>query len=228
MTQRLEQFALFVALSLACSLVRARENSALTLATEYTRELGAIQDLRDGALAESKQADANVVFDGIRYSTRVQLELGADIEAMKGMHLPAPFTDVPNTVATLYKEEIDAHAVLIELLTKFAGGPKPGIDYGALSAQIPKITASLDFTDETLFKVTPMVFYTLIDQHPDKQGHLSHLSISKKEAEDLATNITEKFGQKFSEKPMNWTVSSAWLMREGLENKGFKYSDDPW
>ena len=46
-------------------------------------------------------------------------------------------------------------------------GPKPGVDYGAVAAEAPKITARLDYLDRVLFETaSPLVFMSLIHPKP--------------------------------------------------------------
>jgi hypothetical protein len=92
---------------------------------------------------------------------------------------------------------------------------------------MPKARAKLDYIDKTLFEATPVIFTTLIDMRPDSQGHASHLLITKAEREDLIKTIDTDFGPKLDDKNANFTISSAWVLKAGLQ-KDFKSSDDPW
>src|SRR6266699_2637922 len=49
-------------------------------------------------------------------------------------------------------------STLIEISSAFIGGPKPGVDYDELAAEMPKVRAKLDYLDRTLFDVAPLVF----------------------------------------------------------------------
>ena len=98
---------------------------------------------------------------------------------------------------------------------------------GKLTAEVPKIRAQIDYVDNTLFKVTPLIFATLIDQKPDSKNHLSHLIITKEEREKLLHTLKAAFGKKLEQKNQNYGVSSASVLKAYL-TKDYKCSDEPW
>ena len=93
---------------------------------------------------------------------------------------------------------------------------------------MPEITAEMEYADESIFKMTPLVFATLINNKPDTKNHLSHLIITKAEGKKLVDSINSRFGSSLSEKNQNWTVSSASVLKTYLAENGYKFSDDPW
>jgi len=205
----------------------AQENTSLAFVTEFVRELGATERIRSIGEQELKEKNANPIASSIRNSTRVQLELRSSIGMLSGMHLKPPVDGVPESIIDLYKQKIELHQGLIDIASQFSGGPKPGVDYGKLSAEMPKITASLEYLDETIFKITPVVFGALIDMKEDRQGHASHLVITKAERQKLIQSLKNSFGSKLSAKNQNYTVSAASVLLSYLQ-KDFKCSDEPW
>ena len=205
----------------------AQENASLAFVTEFIRELGATERIRSIGELELKEKDANPIAGSIRNSTRVQLELRSSIGMLGGMHLKPPVDGVPESIIDLYKQKIELHQGLIDIASQFSAGPKPGVDYGKLSAEMPKITASLEYLDETLFKVTPAVFGALIDMKEDSKGHASHLVITKAERQKLIQSLKSSFGSKLSAKNQNYIVSAASVLLSYLQ-KDFKCSDEPW
>lgn len=205
----------------------AQENTSLDFVSEFIRELGAVEKIRSTGEQELKEKDGNPFAGSIRNSTRVQLELRASIGMLNGMHLKPPIDGLPQSIIELYKQKIEFHQKLIDIASQFMAGQKPSVDYGKLTAEMPKITASLEYLDETLFKVTPVVFGALIDMKEDSQGHASHLTITKAERQKLIRDIKISFGSKLSAKNQNYTVSSASVLLSYLQ-KDFKCSDDPW
>jgi hypothetical protein len=111
--------------------------------------------------------------------------------------------------------------------TAFATGPKPGVDYSALAAEAPKLTATLEFIDRSLFQTTPLIFAMLIADNPDSQGHMSRLRITRAERDHLVKILQIDFGEKMNQKNQNYIVSSASVMRDYLTKKGYKCSDEP-
>jgi hypothetical protein len=203
------------------------ETSHLEFVTEYIRELASTQWLRDSAESDLSQDPQATFSNCIHLSTEMQLELESQIGRLKQMHLDDPFGKLIPNIIQLYEDKIDLWRQMTDICSAFVAGPKPNVDYGKLGADMPKLRAKLDFIDKALFEATPLVFTTLIDEKPDSLGHTSHLLITKAEREDLIKTIDTDFGSKLDDKNANFGISSAWVLKAGLQ-KDFKSSDDPW
>lgn len=204
-----------------------QETAPLAFVSEYVRELGAMERLREMGNDELKESGSNNFATMIRHSTRVQLELRASIAHLTGMRLKPDYQFLIKGITDLYKQKIRLHQDLIDMSSAFIAGPKPNVDLGKLAATAPKITASLEFIDESLFKLTPGIFITLIDMKADSEGHASHLLITSGEREELVRKIDSQFGAKLDEKNQHHLVGSASVLKAYLQ-KDFKSSDDPW
>jgi hypothetical protein len=122
----------------------------------------------------------------------------------------------------LYKQYGDGCAAMME-------GPKPIVDYGKITASLPKINAQVEFIDQGIFKTAPTVFGTLIQMSKtNSHGGLDHLIITKAERDDLVQRIKLAFGDKLDQHDQNWIVSAASVLQFYLEKKGYKCSDEPW
>jgi hypothetical protein len=210
------------------------ETPHLAFVTEYIRELAAIEDIRAAGEQELKQGSQDLTSSDAIYryaawyihnSMAMQLELKSQIHMLKAMRLAAPFEKLIPTITGFYELKIEAHQRLIDINSNFL---KPGVDYdGKLLAELPKIRAELEYVDNAILEVTPLVFATLIDQKPDSQNHASHLIISKAERAELVQSLTNCFGTKIDRKGQNFTVSTASVLKAYLL-KDFKSSDEPW
>lgn len=204
----------------------AAETSHLVFVTEYARELGVNEHMRE--LGEKDMAeDTDKLSATIRSSTRILLELNSQISMMKRTTLNAPFDSLPGSIAEFYQFKVGIHQKMIDLATALMSGPKPGVDYGAMVAEAPKLTATLEFVDRSIFQTTPMIFATLIADKPDSQGHMSRLRIKRAERDKLVQFLQIDFGAKMDAKDQNYIVSSASVLRDFLMKKGYKCSDDP-
>jgi hypothetical protein len=163
----------------------------------------------------------------IRSGTRIVLELNSQVGMMNRMTLNAPFDSVPSTIANFYQYKIDIHQKMIEVATTLASGPKPDVDYGAMVAEAPKLTATLEYIDRSLFQTTPPIFAMLIADKPDREGHMSRLSITRAQRDALVQSLQISFGDKMDQTNQNYIVSSASVLRDYLTKKGYKCSDDP-
>src|SRR5712691_632138 len=123
-----------------------------------------------------------------------------------------------------YNMKIEFHQRLIAISTLLLSRPQPGVDYGALAAEAPKTTASLEYIDRSLFEATPLIFATLIDQTPDKNGKVSHLIITRAERQHLLVALSLHFGQKMDLENQSYIVSSASVLKSYLLQ--YKCSDE--
>lgn len=207
--------------------VEQPETPHLAFVTEYIRELSAIESIRESGEQELKE-DPNSTFSNmIHSSTLFQLELGSQIKMLRGMHLKAPHDQLIPNITAFYERKILLWKRMADIGKAFVGGPKPGVDYSKLAAEMPEIRGQLDFIDHALFEASPGVFATLIDLKADSKGHASHLIITKDERAKLLDDLNTDFGTKMDAKVQNWTVSAASVLK-GYLLKDFKSSDEPW
>lgn len=206
------------------------ETSHLEFVNEYIRELAAVERIRAAGEDENNQdkKDDKLPFNGIIHTaTLFELELRSWVKMLKGMRLNDPFDTLIPNITGFYEQKVALWRRMGEIGSAFIGGPKPGVDYDKLAAEMPQIRARLDFIDQTLFEATPMVFATLIDRKEDSKGHASHLIITKEEKAQLLSKLDAAFGAKLEHEDQNYTVSSAKVLKAGL-NKDFKCADEPW
>jgi hypothetical protein len=227
--QRIWMIVLVVGASGLASQPRAKETPHLEFFTEYIRELAANEHARAAAAQELMAASTlnDKLLDGIHGSTVIQLELRAQMQMLKGMRLDSPFETLVPNIIEFYQQKIVLHQTMIDISSSVLDGPKPTVDYGKMTSEMPKIRASLDEIDHALFEATPMIFATLIDPKPDSLNHLSHLVITKSERDKLVSAITTTFGEKLDQNTQNYIVSSASVLKAYLL-KGYKCADEPW
>jgi hypothetical protein len=217
----------FFALLCFASTIYAQQSVPLQFVSEFVREMDALESIRSMADKELKEKGANLFAVGIGSSTRVQLELNTSIGILKSFQLPGKFSDLPKNLASLYQEKIELHERLIAIATEFTSTkPKSDIDYGAFTAEMPKVRARLEYIDKTVFNATNLIFLSLIDMEPDSQGHVSHLTITKAERQQLVSRINNQFGSKLTAKQsVSPYADCAWLLKTQLLK--FKGSDEP-
>jgi hypothetical protein len=206
------------------------ETPHLEFVTEYIRELAAVERIREAGEAENDQdkKDDKLPFaSAVHTSTLFELELGSQVKMLKSMRLNEPFDFLIPNITAFYERKIILWRRMGEISSSFIGGPKDGVDYSKMAAEMPKIRGELDFIDQSLFQATPGVFATLIDMKADSKGHASHLIITKEERAGLISELDDSFGAKLEQKDQNYTVSAAKVLKDYL-NKDFKYSDEPW
>jgi hypothetical protein len=206
------------------------ETSHLEFVTEYIRELAAIEKIRTEGEEENNRdtKEGKPPFAGtIHTSTTFELELGSQVKMLRGMRLNPPFDDLIPSITKFYERKIEIWRRMGEIGSEFMGGPKEGVDYNKLAAEMPKLRGELEFIDQALFEATPSVFATLINMKEDSKGHASHLIITTEQKARLIEVLNDSFGAKLDQKNQYYAVSAASILRDYL-NKDFKCSDEPW
>jgi hypothetical protein len=205
-----------------------RETPHLQFVSTYIQQLGAIEKIRNDAENELKaDGAAGLLPDCIRNANKYQLELSVQISSLASMRLNPPFDGVTHDITDFYERKLDLYKQIGQTCSALIAGPKPNVDYGELAASAPKINAQIEFIDQALFKASPLVFATLIDQREDAHGHVSHLVITKAERAKLIREINSEFGEKLKQDNQNYTVGAASVLKSYLE-KDFRSSDEPW
>jgi hypothetical protein len=209
------------------------ETSHLAFVTEYIRELAENEDTRESVEKDMQKAakegkTTTQMLEGIHGSTLIQLRLRAQIKVLQAMRLNTPNDELIPDIIKFYEHKIALHQQMIDISTAFLGGPKANVDYGELAAEMPKIRASLEDADKTMYEnATTWAFYTLIDERTDSKNHMSHLIITRAERATLLANLTRDFGPKLNQKEPYFAVGAAQILKAALQ-KPFKCSDDPW
>jgi hypothetical protein len=223
-------FLLLVSIASAQTKVsRARETPHLDFVKEYVRELIEDEDVKITGEKELSEAKTpNEQFStGIYVSKSIQLRLRSHIAMLKTMRLNNPFDTLIPSLIGFYQRQIDLHQKFIDISGKFLTGPQEGVDYQALAVKVPEIRTELDDARKAVFDAAALVFWTLIDQRPDSQDHLSHLLISKAEKADLQEQLNILLKDEPDKGDHDYYISAAMVLRAGLQ-KGHRCADEPW
>jgi hypothetical protein len=205
------------------------ETPHLAFVTEYVRELISDENIKTHGLKELSEAKTTEkqISTGIYFSRSVQLELRSQIRMLNSMRLAKPFETLIPSLVVFYQHQVELHQSLIDITSQFIGGQEPGIDYPALAAKMPQIRAELDQSQKAVFEATPLIFMALVDEKPDSQNHLSHLSITKAEKSELQDQLLIILKDEPEKEDHDYYISSAMILRAGLQ-KGHLCVDEPW
>src|ERR1017187_5837212 len=100
--------ACFALLLMRAPASHAEETQHYDVVAEYIRELGATEDLRAVAQKELSESKDKMV-DAIRNSSRVKLQLSANINVLQKMQLNKPFETLIPNIIELYQQKIALH-----------------------------------------------------------------------------------------------------------------------
>jgi hypothetical protein len=142
------------------------------------------------------------------------------------MELPASNVahSAPQLIGGFFDLKSHLLGELSEVCAGFIGGPRDGIDYGALVAKVPKIRAQLEAADKSQIEGSVLAFATLLSNRPDSQGHMSFLTISRDQRENLLQDIESKFGSQIASGERTYAVDVATIFRDKL--KEYHASDE--
>jgi hypothetical protein len=133
------------------------ESQRLAFVSEYIRQLGTIEDVRDSNAKEfaSDGSPATVVLT----STRMILTLRGQVSMLKSFNLGETnrSQEPVNSIIDFDNQKIDLWQAFQEAGKLMMAGPQPGVDYGKLAGDMPEITARIEYLDKGLFTATPLV-----------------------------------------------------------------------
>jgi hypothetical protein len=208
----------------------AQADDAYRFVTEYVRQLGTLERLRESAEVENKKDQGNiqaVMMNCVRNSERFQLQLREYMSVLPKFKLQQQVQAVTTGIAKFYEYKYKIWQEISKNCSEFLT-QRDGVDYQLLAANAPKLTAQLEYLDKSIFETVPLVFASLINPREDKEKHLSHIVITKAERDTLVRSLNSYFGKKLLAVDQNYTVSSASVLRSYLIEKGYKTSDEPW
>jgi hypothetical protein len=210
-------FATAAIFAMAGGVAHAQSSQNVRFVTEYIRQLGNAERIRSTADKEMQGNDvAAKMATCIRSSTAFQYELQTDIGMLKNIKLSSPFDRLVGAMISFYEHKSELYQEMSKGCEAMLAGPRPGVDYGAISANAPKLTATLEYVDKAMFDATPMVFASLIDPVPDSKNQMSKLIVTKAEREKLISDINLTFGNKLDKDDQNYTVATASVLRSYL------------
>jgi len=177
---------------------------------------------------DSSQAQTMLV-SIIHNDTRTKTRLNVKVQRLQQILITDNRFDVliPYLIE-MYSRKEQFYGAMVAVAQSMLSGPKPDVNYGTLVARMQEVTAQVEFVDKSIFHIVPLLGTLLISQKPDSKGHLSHLSMTRKQALELVSILQSGFGGSLDEEEQNWTTSSAYFLRTYIRDKGYKYLDDPW
>jgi hypothetical protein len=205
-------------------------NPRIQLASEFVRELEVLYRLQETAkkeLAEDNSSSGKLA-TGIRVGTRTVLEMNESIHRLDGIAVDGHWAEFRDLLKRLDAERIRIFTEFNQMSKAILSGPKPGINYGEMSAHAPELTAEVEQVDKSMFKMAQAMFFALVDDRrlgPD--GNLHHLLLTKKDRDAMIQLIDKVYGSTLEDKNASSIVSAAWAMKYGLTRPNYKSADEP-
>jgi hypothetical protein len=209
-------------------------NPRIQLASEFIRELEVLYRLQETAnkeLAEDSSSSGKIM-TSIRVGTRTEFEMNESIHRLDRIAVDGQWVGVRDQLKRLDTERTAIWEEMIQMskamLSGLSDGPKPGVDYGAMTAHAPELAAEMEQVDKLEFTIAQACFFALVDDQrsgPDRK--LYHLLLNKKERADMIQLIDNVFGPKLEEKNPPHIVGAAWAIKYALTRPTYKSADEP-
>ena len=206
------------------------KNPRVQLASEFVRELEVLYRLQETGkkeLAEDNSSSGKLV-TSIRVGTRTMFEMNESILRLDGIAVDGQWAEFRDLLKQLDSERIRIFQEMNQMAKAMMSGPKPGVDYGAMAAHAPELTAEVEQVDKSIFNMAQAMFFALVDEQrlgPD--GKLHHLLLTKKERANMIQLIDNIWGQTLEDKNSSSIVSAAWAIKYGLTRPLYKSADEP-
>jgi hypothetical protein len=210
------------------------KNPRIQLASEFVRELEVLYRLQETAKKEFAEdgSSEGKIMTSIRVGTRTVFEMNESIQRLSGIAVDGQWAEFRNRLKQFHADRIavvqEMNQISKAMLSGLSGGPKPGVDYGAMTARAPELAAEIEQVDKLMFKMAQAMFFALVDeQRVGPDGKLYHLLLTKKERADMIQLIDKIWGQNFEDKNATNIVSAAWAIKFGLTRPMYKSADEP-
>jgi hypothetical protein len=206
------------------------KDGRVQLASEFVRELEVLYRLQETAKKEVAENDSSLgqLTTGIRVGTRTVLEMNESIRRLDGIAVDGRWAEFRTMLKQLDTERIRIAEEFNQMAKAILRGPEPGVNYGAMTAHAPELTAQIEQIDKAMFTAAQAMFFALVDEErvaPD--GKLYHLLLTKKNRDGMVRLIDKIFGPTLEDKNASSIVSAAWAIKYGLTRPHYKSADEP-
>jgi hypothetical protein len=202
----------------------------IQLVSEFVRELEVLYRLQETSKKELAEDDttAGKLATGIRVGTRGGYEMSESILRLDGIAVDGQWAKFRDLLKKLDAERIEIFRELNRIAKEMLSGQKPGVDYGAMAARMPELTAEMEQVDKNMFNMAQAIFFALVDEkRPSPDGKLHYLLLTEKERAGMIGSIDKIWGQTLEDKNASSIVAAAWVIKFGLTRPHYKSADEP-
>lgn len=210
----------------------ATEKTArIALVREFIREMEVLYRLQETAKQEFAEDNSSTgkLTTSIRVGTRTLFEMQESVSRLDMIRVDGQWGEFRDMLKSFHSDRIAAVQEMNQMSKAILSGPAPGVNYGAMTARAPELTAQVEQIDKTMFKISQPFFLALIDEgRISADGNLHYLIVSKKDRADMVRTIDTAFGQSLDDaKNSTSIVNAAWAIKYGLTRPTYKAADEP-
>jgi hypothetical protein len=206
------------------------KNPRVQLVSEFIRELEILYRLQETAKKEvaENNSTAGQLTTGIRVGTRTLFEMDDSVRRLDMIAVDGQWAKFRDLLKQLHTHRIAVMQEMTQMAKTMLSEPKPGVDYGAMAAHAPELTAQVEQIDKSMFDIAQAFFFALVDERRvGADGNLHHLLLTKKDRAAMVELIDKIFGPTLEDKNATNIVSAAWVIKYGLKGPNYKSADEP-
>jgi hypothetical protein len=186
-----------------------------------------LQETAKKEFAEDSSTTGKIT-TSIRVGTRTLFEMQESVSRLQMIRLDGRWAEFRDLLKSFDNERIAAVQEMNQMSKSILSGPEPGVNYGAITARAPELTAQVEQIDKSMFTMAQPFFLALVDQERvDADGNLHHLILNKKDRADMVRIIDIAFGRSLDDKNATSIVNAAWAIKYGLTRPTYKAADEP-
>src|SRR5258706_5269427 len=209
----------------------ATEKTArIALVREFVREMEVLYRLQETAKKEFAEdsSTAGKLTTSIRVGTRTLFEMQENVSRLHMIGLDTRWGEFRDLLNSFHNQRMLAVQEMNQMSKAMLSGPAPDVNYGAMTARAPELTAQVEQIDKSMFKMSQPLFLALVDEgRVEADGNLHHLILNKKDRTDMVHTIDTAFGRSLDDKNATSIVNAAWAIKYGLTRPIYKAADEP-
>jgi hypothetical protein len=209
----------------------ATEKTArIALVREFVREMEVLYRLQETAKKELAEdsSTAGKLTTSIRVGTRTLFEMQESVSRLDTIGLDTRWGEFRDLLKSFHDQRMLDVREMNQMSKAMLSGPEPGVNYGAMAARAPELTAQVEQIDKTMFTMSQPLFLALVDEgRVEADGNLHHFILNKKDRADMVHTIDTAFGRSLDDKNATSIVNAAWAIKYGLTRPNYKAADEP-
>jgi hypothetical protein len=190
--------------------------------------LNRLQETAKKEVAEDNSTRGNLM-TGIRVGTRTLFEVQESVSRLDMIGgLDSRWGKFRDLLKSFHNQRMATVQEVVQIGKAMLSGPDPGVNYGAMAARTPELTAQVEQIDKSMFTMSQALFFALVDEgRVEADGNLHHLILNKKDRADTIHTIDIAFGRSLDDKNATRIVNAAWTIKYGLTRRHYKAADEP-
>jgi hypothetical protein len=206
------------------------KTTRIALVREFVREMEVLYRLQETAKKEIAEDSSTTgkITTGIRVGTRTLFEMQESVSRLRMISLDTRWGEFKDLLKSFHNDRMAAVQEMTQIAKAMLSGPAPGVNYGAMTARAPELTARVEQIDKSMFQMSEPLFFALVDEgRVEADGKLHRLILNKKDRADMVHTIDTAFGRSLDDKNATSIVNAAWAIKYGLTRPNYKAADEP-